>query len=127
VLEQAHPQMRSTRGAAVALAEIDATAGTLRFAGAGNIAGRMISGVEDRSLMSQHGTLGLQIRKIQDIDYAWSPHALIILHSDGLTSRWSLGDAPGLLQCDPAVVAGWLVREHTRGRDDVTVVVVRRA
>jgi anti-sigma regulatory factor (Ser/Thr protein kinase) len=127
VLEQAHPRMRSTRGAAAAVADTDATAGTLRFAGAGNIAGRMISGVEDRSLMSQHGTLGLQIRKIQDVEYAWSQHALIILHSDGLTSRWSLDEAPGLIQCDPAVVAGWLVREHTRGRDDVTVVVVRRA
>jgi anti-sigma regulatory factor (Ser/Thr protein kinase) len=127
MLEQAHPRMRATRGAAVAMADLDATAGTLRFAGAGNIAGRMISGVEDRSLMSQHGTVGVQIRKIQDVDYAWSPHALIVLHSDGLTSRWSLGEAPGLIQCDPAVVAGWLVREHTRGRDDVTVVVVSRA
>ncbi len=127
VLEQAHPRMRSTRGAAVAVADLDATSGTVRFAGAGNIAGRMISGVEDRSLMSQHGTLGLQIRKIQDVDYAWSPHALVILHSDGLISRWSLAEAPGLIQCDPAVVAGWLVREHTRGRDDVAVVVARRA
>jgi anti-sigma regulatory factor (Ser/Thr protein kinase) len=127
VIERAHPLMRSTRGAAVAMAEIDAAAGTLRFAGAGNIAGRMISGVEDRSLMSQHGTLGLQIRKMQDVDQAWPPHALIVLHSDGLTSRWNFGEAPGLIQCDPAVVAGWLVREHTRGRDDVAVVVVRRA
>lgn len=126
-LEQAHPRMHSTRGAAVAVADVDATAGTLRFAGAGNIAGRMISGVEDRSLMSQHGTLGLQIRKMQDVDYAWSRHALIVLHSDGLTSRWSLAEVPGLFQCDPGVVAGWLVREHTRGLDDVTVVVMKRA
>ena len=126
VLEQAHPTMRSTRGAAMAVARIDASAGTLDFAGAGNIAGRMISGVDDRSLMSQHGTLGLQIRKIQDVPYAWPLHALIILHSDGLTSRWKLDEAPGLIQCDPAVVAGWLIREHTRGRDDVTVVVVKR-
>jgi anti-sigma regulatory factor (Ser/Thr protein kinase) len=126
VLEQAHPTMRSTRGAAMAVARIDASAGTLDFAGAGNIAGRMISGVEDRSLMSQLGTVGLQIRKIQDVAYAWPTHALIVLHSDGLTSHWKLDDAPGLIQCDPAVVAGWLIREHTRGRDDVTVVVVKR-
>jgi len=25
------------------------------------------------------------------------------------------------------VVAGWLIRDHTRGSDDVTVVVVKRA
>jgi hypothetical protein len=127
VLEQAHPTMRSTRGAAMAVARIDATAGTLDFAGAGNIAGRMISGVEDRSLMSQHGTLGLQIRKIQDVDYAWS-HARADHPAFGRTDvALELGEATGLIQCDPAVVAGWLVREHTRGRDDVTVVVVRRA
>ena len=126
VLEQAHPTMRSTRGAAMAVARLDASAGTLDFAGAGNIAGRIISGVEDRSLMSQHGALGLQIRKMQDVPYAWPLHALVILHSDGLTSRWKLDEAPGLIQCDPAVVAGWLIREHARGRDDVTVVVVKR-
>jgi hypothetical protein len=98
----------------------------LDFAGAGNVAGRMISGVDDRSLMSQNGTLGVQIHKIQDVAHAWPMHALIILHSDGLTSRWKLDEAPGLIQCDPAVVAGWLIREHTRGWDDVTVVVVKR-
>ena len=47
------------------MAELDAGHGTLTFAGAGNIIGRLVSGVEDRSLMSQHGTLGLQIRTRQ--------------------------------------------------------------
>lgn len=127
ILERAHPSMRSTRGAAVAIAEVDAMAGTVTYAGAGNISGRIISGIEDRSLMSQHGTLGLQIRKLQDSNYPWPVHSLIVLHSDGLLTRWNLKDVSGLLQCDPAVIAGWLVREHTRGRDDVTVVVMKRA
>ncbi|MET0382985.1 MAG: ATP-binding protein [Burkholderiaceae bacterium] len=126
VLERAHAAMRATRGAAVAIAEVDALAATVLFAGAGNIAGRMISGIEDRVLMSQHGTLGVQIRKLQDAPYAWPEHALIVLHSDGLTTRWNLKDAGGLLRCDPAVVAGWLLRDHARGRDDATVVVLKR-
>jgi anti-sigma regulatory factor (Ser/Thr protein kinase) len=125
-LERAHTPMRETRGAAVAIAELDPRAGTLAFAGAGNISGRLISGVEDRSLMSQHGTLGLQIRRLQDVGYAWPEHAVVVLHSDGLTTRWRLDDAPGLLQCDPAVIAGWLLREHVRGHDDATVVVLKR-
>ena len=62
------------------------------YAGAGNIAGRMISGVEDRSLMSQHGTLGVQIRKLQDVRYAWPDHSIVVLHSDGLATRWNLKD-----------------------------------
>jgi len=125
-LERAHRGMRASRGAAVAVAMLNAEAGTLRFAGIGNISGRVLSGVEDRSLMSQHGILGHQIRTPQDIDYAWPAHAFVVLHSDGLATRWTLADTPGLLQCEPAVVAGWLLREHVRGRDDVTIVVMRR-
>ena len=126
ILERAHPLMRGTRGAAVSVAALDARAGGIVYAGAGNITGRMISGVEDRSLMSQHGTLGVQIRKIQDVSYAWPDHSIVVLHSDGLVSRWNLKDVGGLLQCDPAVIAGWLLRDHTRGHDDVTVVVLKR-
>ena len=126
VLERAHPLMRSTRGAAVSVASVDANADTVVYAGAGNISGRMISGIEDRSLMSQHGTLGVQIRRLQDVSYPWPDHTIVVLHSDGLLTRWNLKDAGGLLQCDPAVIAGWLLREYTRGHDDVTVVVLKR-
>ncbi|KQW52260.1 MULTISPECIES: SpoIIE family protein phosphatase [unclassified Roseateles] len=126
VLEDAHVPMRTTRGAAVAVAAIEPTLDRLTFAGAGNIAGRLISGVSDRSLMSQPGTLGLQIRRLQDSSYDWPEHAILVMHSDGIISRWSLADAAGLLRCEPMVIAGWIIRDHCRGRDDATVVVIRR-
>ena len=126
ILERAHPLMRSTRGAAVSVAEVDVDAGTVVYAGAGNICGRMISGIEDRSLMSQHGTLGVAIRRLRDVTCPWPEHSIVVLHSDGLLTRWNLKDVGGLLQCDPGVVAGWLLRDFTRGHDDVTIVVLKR-
>lgn len=126
VLADAHASMRSTRGAAVAMVAIEEGLGRLTFAGAGNITGRLISGVSDRSLMSQPGTVGVQIRSLQNVAYDWPDHALLVLHSDGIVSRWSLSDAAGLLACEPMVIAGWIMRDHCRGRDDATVVVVRR-
>jgi anti-sigma regulatory factor (Ser/Thr protein kinase) len=126
LIQRAHAALHGTRGAAVAVVALDAAAGTLVFAGAGNIAGRLVSGVDDRTLLSQHGTVGLQIRRVQDVHYPWPPHAVLVLHSDGVTTRWKLGDVPGLLQCHPVVLAAWLVRDHCRGRDDTTVVVIRR-
>jgi anti-sigma regulatory factor (Ser/Thr protein kinase) len=126
MLERLHPLLRPTRGAAGAIALVDARSASITYAGAGNICGRVISGVEDRTLMSQHGTLGVQVRKLQDVAYPWPDHALVVMHSDGLATRWNLKDVGGLLNCDPAVVAGWLLREHTRGHDDVTVVVLKR-
>lgn len=125
VLSAAHPVLRGTRGTAVAAATLDGSAKTITYCGAGNISGRLISGIEDRSLLSQHGTLGAQIRKLTDIVYPWPDHAVLVMHSDGITSRWNFDKAPGLLQCDPALIAAWLLREHLRGRDDATVVVVR--
>ncbi|WP_457426906.1 SpoIIE family protein phosphatase [Roseateles sp. P5_E7] len=126
MLEDAHPTMRSTRGAAVAIVAIEPSLDKLVFAGAGNVSGRLISGVSDRGLMSQPGTLGVQIRRLQDTTFDWPDHAILVLFSDGIVSRWNLGDATGLLQCEPMVVAGWLIRDHCRGRDDATVVVLRR-
>ncbi len=125
LLNAAHAALRGTRGAAGALALLDTAARTVTFAGAGNIAGRVLSGLEDRSLMSQHGTLGVQVRTLADMVYPWPQHACVILHSDGLATRWQLGPDAALLQCDPGVIAAWLWRDHGRGRDDATVVVAR--
>lgn len=125
VLAAAHPVLRSTRGAAAAVATLDARARKIVFAGAGNIAGRIVSGVDDRALMSQHGTLGVQVRRLDDIVYPWPDHACLVLHSDGVNTRWSFTEVPGLLQCDPLLIAAWVLRDHCRGRDDATVVVAR--
>ncbi len=126
ILERAHQGMRSTRGAAVAIATLNVADSTVKFSGVGNIVGRLISGIGDRSLLSQHGTLGMQIRHLNDVSYPWPDHALLVMHSDGITTRWSLAEVGGLLQSDAALVAAWLIRDHIRGKDDATVVVVRR-
>lgn len=126
VVERMHGVMRSTRGAAVLVAQLNLDDSTVLFSGAGNICGRLISGVSDKSLASQHGTVGVQIRHLQDMTQTWPDHALLVLHSDGLTTRWDLDSAKGILQHHPTVVAGWLLRDHSRGRDDATVVVLKR-
>jgi anti-sigma regulatory factor (Ser/Thr protein kinase) len=126
-LARAHAAMRATRGAAAAIAQLDIDAETVSFCGVGNIAARLASGIENRSFLCQHGTLGLQIGRLQAVDVDWPEHALFVMHSDGIPTRWDLRKAPGLFQSDPAVIAGWLIRDHLGGRDDATVVVVRVA
>lgn len=125
LVERCHIALRSTRGAALAAIEIDVEANSVVLCGAGNIAARILSGVEDRSLMSQHGTVGLQVRRIQEMRYELPAHALLVVHSDGILTRWDLKDIPELLLCDPIMLAAHLVRNKLRGRDDATVLVVR--
>jgi len=51
--------------------------------------------------------------------------ALVVLHSDGVTERWSLREHPGLSRRSPIVVAATLLRDAGVRRDDAGVVVVR--
>ena len=127
MLARAHAGMRTTRGAAAAVAQLDLDARAVTFCGAGNIAARLTSGLDDRSFLCQHGTLGLQVARLQDVSAVWPDHALFVMHSDGVATRWDLRKTPGLLQCDPSIIAAWLIREHIGGRDDATVMVVRAA
>jgi hypothetical protein len=53
-------------------------------------------------------------------------HALDIVHSDGIDTRWRADRILPVLKKDPALVAAILLRDHTRHRDDATVVVLRR-
>ncbi|MES2956584.1 MAG: SpoIIE family protein phosphatase [Pseudomonadota bacterium] len=125
VIESCHAALRATRGAAIAAIDIDVEARSVSYCGAGNISARIINGAEDRTLMSQHGTVGLQIRKVQTIQYELPPHALFVAHSDGIVTRWVLKDVPELLACDPIILAAYLIRNNLRGRDDAAVVVVQ--
>jgi anti-sigma regulatory factor (Ser/Thr protein kinase) len=125
VLEAAHVRMHGTRGGAVAIFDVDAPSRAARFAGVGNVSGSIVSGADSRGLFSHNGTAGVQVRKVQQFDYPWPPGGLLVMHSDGLQTRWSFDAYPGLARRHPAVVAGLLYRDFARGRDDLTVAVVR--
>ncbi|WP_017653294.1 ATP-binding SpoIIE family protein phosphatase [Fortiea contorta] len=125
IIEAAHAALRSTRGAVLAIAEIDFEQECLRFAGIGNIAASMISFTEDQSLLSYNGTVGHEIRKIKEFTYPWVANRLLIMHSDGLDTKWRLDRYPGLSQNHPSLIAGVLYRDFNRERDDVTVLVAK--
>jgi anti-sigma regulatory factor (Ser/Thr protein kinase) len=125
-LEQAHLASRSTRGAAVAVAELDFGAGEVRYAGFGNIAGVLVGHERAHSMVSMNGTVGQGILKPREFSYRFVPGMLLVMSSDGLASHWSLEPYPGLALRHPSLVAGVLYRDHSRHRDDVTVVAARR-
>jgi serine/threonine protein phosphatase PrpC len=122
--ERAHRALGGSRGAAIAAAHV-ARHAVVHYAGVGNIAGSLVTGSQSRGMFSQNGTVGLQMRKPQQVDYEWPEAALLVMHSDGVSNRWSLEDYEGLIGRHPAVVAAILLRDFGRGRDDATVLVVR--
>lgn len=125
-IERVHARLRSTRGAAVLVLQADAAAGTIRCAGAGNVIGRVVSGLSDRTLLGQHGTAGITIRTPDEATTEWPDHALVVVCTDGIETRWKPELLYPVLQSDPGIVAALIVRDHCRGRDDATVAVLRR-
>lgn len=122
-----HQALRSTRGAAVGVAEVDLGRSLVTYCGVGNIAGLLLGAAGARHLASHNGTAGHEARKIDEFRYPWPEGGLLVLHSDGLTTHWSLDRYPGLSSRDPSLIAGVLYRDFARRRDDVTVVVAREA
>jgi anti-sigma regulatory factor (Ser/Thr protein kinase) len=125
IIEVMHPALRSTRGAALAIAEVDVERLTVRFAGVGNISGTIFSPEKSNSMVSYNGTVGHEVRKIQEFVYQWPKGGLLVMHSDGLGTQWRLDRYPGLVAKHPSLMAGVLYRDFNRGRDDVTVLVAR--
>jgi anti-sigma regulatory factor (Ser/Thr protein kinase) len=122
----AHRGLGATRGAALALATIDGPARLVRFAGLGNISGVMIDGTARRGMVSTNGTAGHTWRAVKEFTYPFAgAEPIVILHSDGIATRWQLDPYPGLARCHASVIAGVLYRDFARGRDDATVVVVK--
>jgi hypothetical protein len=76
-------------------------------------------------MVSINGTLGQGVVKPREFNYAAPPGGLMVLASDGLASRWSLDAYPGLQSRHPGLVSGILYRDHSRQRDDVTVLAIR--
>jgi anti-sigma regulatory factor (Ser/Thr protein kinase) len=128
ILDSTHAALKSTRGAALAIARVDTVHRQVRYAGVGNIAGVILDAASGArtSMVSQNGTVGYAIRKIKVYDYPWTEDSLLLLHSDGLAAHWNLDRYPGVRQRHPSLIAGNLYRDHKRGRDDVTVLVARQ-
>ncbi|MFC8367778.1 SpoIIE family protein phosphatase [Streptomyces sp. NPDC057238] len=131
-LPKLHAALAGTRGAAVAVAQLDTWAGRLRFAGIGNVTARLREGDRWRTLLSRPGIVGVhRPGTVREDEVAWTPESLLILHTDGLPSRWTPPPDTGLPSADPAVTAAVAVRDAGSSarpvRDDTAVAVLAPA
>ena len=125
IMQAIHNGLRSTRGAAVAVARVDTGRNLVSFAGIGNISGTLLTGSTARRMVSHNGTAGHFSPRIREFEYPLpaEERSLLILHSDGIGSGWDLRKYPGLAGGHPTMTAAILYRDFFRGRDDATVLV----
>ncbi|GAB2835805.1 SpoIIE family protein phosphatase [Actinoallomurus bryophytorum] len=133
LLREIDVDLRVTRGAAAAVAQIDGRSRQLTFAGMGNVTGRLFRPGNAQTLVSRPGILGAghgigaaarpRLHRLVAAD--WLAPAVLVMHTDGVTNRWDPADHPGADNHHPAILAALIWRDALRGNDDATVVVAR--
>ena len=126
VMERIHTNLRTTRGAAAIVMDIDWDRGQLVAAGIGNLVAAVVDSASTKRIPSYNGIVGHATPRIRELSYPIARAAAIVFHSDGLTASWQPERYPGLLQHSCAAIAGVLYRDCKRGRDDSLVVALRR-
>ncbi len=124
LMERIHGRLKSTRGGAVFL--INSESGNINYTGLGNIRAVVLGSSKFKTLISQNGTAGVQMRKHKVLHEQWGDYSYLIMHSDGIHARWDLSLYPGILMRHPAIIAGILFRDFIRGTDDASILVIGR-
>jgi anti-sigma regulatory factor (Ser/Thr protein kinase) len=127
IVQDVHAALKKTRGAAMAIARLDLEKRILRFAGVGNVGATIATPESSRGLPSHNGTLGQHAGRVQEFSYPWIAENVLVMHSDGLATRWDLQKYPGIWSKHPSIIAAVLHLDFSRSRDDVTVLVARNA
>jgi anti-sigma regulatory factor (Ser/Thr protein kinase) len=122
-VQRIHRALAGSRGGAVAVAVLDPDEGTVRYAGVGNIAGAVLDGAAKRSMVSVSGVAGYREPKVREFSYPLVPCAVVIMHSDGVRSRWDPDDLRPLLAGPPLVLAATVLRDAGARHDDACVLV----
>jgi anti-sigma regulatory factor (Ser/Thr protein kinase) len=125
ILQDVHDSLKKTRGAAMAVASLHFERGLVSFAGVGNIGASIVNPESSRGMASHNGIVGHQLHRVQEFTFPWNDTSLLIMHSDGLNTRWDLKPYLGVWSKHPALIAGLLYRDFSRERDDVTVLVAK--
>lgn len=130
-LRSIHESVRRTRGAVGFLAHI-IDSRHLSYCGVGNIAGKLFSteggsiGTAYKNIISYNGIIGHNIPgSLHNQQLEWSRNKLLVLHSDGLKSRWDLSKYPNLHRHHASTIAAVIYRDFSRHTDDTLVLVCK--
>ncbi|GAC1592761.1 MAG: serine/threonine protein kinase [Ginsengibacter sp.] len=120
-----HEGSRKTRGAVMYAMHVDTLNKQVMYCGVGNISAKILSGNKIKSCVSYNGIVGHTIpRTLNNHSLIWSKNDIILLHSDGLSTRWDLQKYPLITTHDPTLIAAVLYKDFCRKNDDVTIIVI---
>ena len=118
---QIDADLARSRGATVGVARIEPARRTITFAGIGNISALLLGPAGTQRMVTQNGRAGAGQASPIEVRSEWGSGCMLVMHSDGVSARWRPEVHAGLRLRHPALLAGVLYRDFSRGYDDATV------
>ncbi len=124
ILREIHEEVKKSRGLVATIATVNYKTETWNICGIGNINTRIYRGLENKTYTPYNGIIGHNIpRTLNSTTVPYEKHQIIVMHSDGLRTRWNLNDMTSIIKQNPGVIAAALYKDNIRGTDDATVLV----
>lgn len=123
IIEILHDKLRNTRGAALSLGLIDHEAKTFNYIGIGNVLTRVFNSSSPINPLNYNGTLGVSLKKFKKFEYPWDKNNIIIMTSDGISSKYTLEDIFEILHEHPMVIGHKIFKNFGKIQDDATILV----
>ncbi|WP_246074221.1 SpoIIE family protein phosphatase [Flavobacterium daemonense] len=124
MLRYVHDYVKKSRGLVATIASVDYETQSWNICGIGNINTRIYSGLDNKTYTPYNGIIGHNIpRTINSTVVPYQKHQVIVMHSDGLRTRWNLSELNSIIKQSPGIIASALYKDNVRGTDDATILV----
>ncbi len=127
LFQRCHETLQATRGAAIALAMLDASRATVTWSGVGNVEGILVRssqhGERDKLyLTNRGGVVGYRLPLVHASVFQIAAGDQLIFATDGIDECFTSGDIP---HGPPDRVARAILDRHGKATDDALVLVLR--
>lgn len=123
IINLGHTALHGTRGAVIALLDLDLKSRAATYVGVGNI-GAQVYSRDSIKPISKNGILGYRMPQLLKLSYTYNFGDTFVLYSDGISSRFNLDGTVDTAQ-EPQKLADSIMKLHGKSNDDATIVVVR--
>ncbi|AKQ42326.1 Anti-sigma B factor RsbT [Aurantiacibacter atlanticus] len=125
LLSQIAETLAGTRGAVGAIVALDRAKGELRHAGIGNISTIIVENNKIHRISARDGLLGGRPTTPPVETVKLNHGAVLVMHSDGLSTLRGIERQSSLFQRSAPVIAGKLLGRESLKRDDASILVAR--
>jgi len=120
IITDLHERLKRTRGVAISLAIIDDAKCTLEYLAIGNVLTKKYNQRDSKTFVNYNGTLGHALRSFKVIEYPWPKGSVLIITSDGISSKYEPQNIYGR---NPIIIANSILKNYGKVHDDATVLV----